>query len=439
MAVLEKNPFRYGPPVRGDDFINRETELRAVFNRMRTGQSTAIVGEPHIGKTSFLHRLMDPAAQKVFMSDEEAKHLHVLFIDLHDIPSDFNPKGFWDYAFEDLVESPGQHPIGALVKRAREQSYSKRSLEKLFFTLADQERKLVLLLDEFEVVLKHKGFQDPEFFTRLRSLSNNTGGLVLIPSSRMTIGEMNALGRGLLDTGSPFFNNMIPEMLRPFDEESIQLLFHRVGRTLTTQDIRFIRRMAGTNPFALQTMAGALWETQGNNRYEKAAERFFNQIASHFDDLWYAMDDETRTTAVILSLLELGGRALGSEFSYGEIERVDHYGVELRKLAVRGLAEMVETKEKGWLWDWNHLLVWRGERWIIGSLAFAWWVREVVIAKSRKVPKYDEWLQNKRYHMLLTEQQWRALTDKFKHAPAWAVGGVGQLARELWTSLRKQE
>ncbi len=438
MGGKTQNPFRYGPPVKGNDFVNREDELRAVFNRMRTGQSTAIVGEPHSGKTSFLFRLSDPAVQNDHFSREEIRNQQLKFIDLHDIPNGFVPRLFWEDALVDLVERPGRKPIGDLLAGAKDDSYSKRSLEKLFSALASQGRRLVLLMDEFDVLLKHKGFQDPEFFTRLRSLANNTGGLVLIPASRMTIGEMNAVGRGLLDTGSPFFNNMIPETLKSFDDEAHLLLFLKADSAFNPTDHRFIRRVAGSNPFALQAMAGALWETQGVNRPVEAAERFYDQIASHFDDLWYTMDDETRTTAVILSLLEFGGRAMGADFNFGEIERVDRYGPELRKLADRGLAELVESNGKAWLWDWEHLLAWRNQRWTVSSQAFAWWVRDVVISKSRKVPKYDEWLQDKRYRFLLTEEQWRALTEKFKNAPSWAVHGVGALARELWDSLRKQ-
>jgi len=50
--MLASPPFIYGRPVRPGEFLNREAELRTIFNRLRNGESTAVVGEPHIGKRS---------------------------------------------------------------------------------------------------------------------------------------------------------------------------------------------------------------------------------------------------------------------------------------------------------------------------------------------------------------------------------------------------
>ena len=54
MSSSTSHRFIYGRSVRPVEFLNRETELRTVFNRMRNCESTAIVGEPHIGKSSLL-------------------------------------------------------------------------------------------------------------------------------------------------------------------------------------------------------------------------------------------------------------------------------------------------------------------------------------------------------------------------------------------------
>jgi tRNA U34 5-carboxymethylaminomethyl modifying GTPase MnmE/TrmE len=52
------NPFFHGNPVSPNQFIDRDRELRYVTSRIiNYGQSTAIVGEPRIGKTSLLHYL----------------------------------------------------------------------------------------------------------------------------------------------------------------------------------------------------------------------------------------------------------------------------------------------------------------------------------------------------------------------------------------------
>ena len=51
--TLKRN-FIYDRPVRGDVFLNRERELRRIFNNLYRGFSTVISGRPRIGKTSLL-------------------------------------------------------------------------------------------------------------------------------------------------------------------------------------------------------------------------------------------------------------------------------------------------------------------------------------------------------------------------------------------------
>lgn len=429
--IVLPQPFVYGRPVRPCEFLNREPELSTIFNRLRNCESTAVVGEPHIGKSSLLLELANEMAQETYLGDD-VRCLVVSLLDLQPISIDYTLANFWEEILESLREHPGHATTAQWLEQAAQAGYARRSLEQLFNCLGQQRRCLVLLLDEFERLLTHPRFQDPAFFALLRSLATRTGGLALVAASRLSVAEMNEKGRGLLETGSPFFNNMTEVRLRPFDEQSVQTLLDRAGKAFSPDDRRFIRRAAGCHPFLLQAMAGTLFETNGNDRQVRAAERFYERIASHFDDLWRSLDDRTRTTAVILSLLELGGRALGKAFAYGEIEKVDAFGPELRRLAERGLAEQVG---EGWQFDWEHLLFWRGERWTIGAQAFAWWVRDVIIAESRRVPTYEEWLTNKCYRLLLTQEQWDQLVSAVRKVPEWAVRGIAGLARALFEEL----
>lgn len=436
MAAQKATPlFIYGRPVRRGEFMNREAELRTIFNRLRNCESTAIVGEPHIGKSSLLLRLADKETQRVYLGDD-AQSLVVSLLDLHPIGSAYTPMAFWEEALEPLRERPGHRAIARRLETAAQADYSRRPLERLFTQLGQQDRRLVLLLDEFERLLIHLNFQFPAFFALLRSLATRTGGLALVPTSRLSVAEMNERGRGLLETGSPFFNNIIELRLCPFDERTVDALLDRAGEAFSPDDQRFIRRVAGCHPFLLQAMAATLVETTGDDRQARAAETFYGRIAFHFDDLWRTLDDRTCTTAVILSLVELGKRALREKFACGEIENVAAFGPELQNLAKQGLAKQVG---EGWQLDLKHLLFWRGERWTVGAQAFAWWVRDVVIAGTRAVPSYDEWLADKRYRFLLTQEQWDWLVSTVHGAPKWAVQGVGALARALFEELVRRK
>jgi len=433
-SAMTPSPFICGRPVKPREFLNREDELRTIFNRLRNGESTALVGEPHIGKTSLLMKLADQTTQRAYLGSD-ASRLAVVSLDLHPIDACFTPTVFWKEALEPLKEHPGDAATARRLKESAQSDYDRRSLERLFNHLGTQGRRLVLLIDEFEQLLSHPNFHAPAFFALLRSLATRTGGLALVTASRLSVAEMNERGQGLLDTGSPFFNNVIEVRLRPFDEKTTNALLDRAGDAFSPDDRRFICRVAGHHPFLLQAMAATLLETPGDDRHARAAEAFYDRISFHFDDLWRTLDDRTRTTAVILSLVELGKRALGQRFACGEIENVPAFGPELRKLAERGLAEQVG---KGWQFDTEHLLLWRGEQWTVGAQAFAWWVRDVVIAEARRVPAYDEWLADKRYRFLLTQEQWDWLVGMVRNMPEWAVKGIAALARTLFEELTRK-
>jgi hypothetical protein len=435
MAAAASRAFIYGRPVRPSEFLDRKGDLRTVFNRLRHCESTAVVGEPHIGKSSLLLKVADEETRQAYLGDEAQRAITCL-MDLHPIGTGFTPEAFWQEALEPLRAVADTVPLTQELSGAALADYGRRPLERLFNALGRAGWSLFLLLDEFEHLLVHPNFQHPAFFALLRSLATRTGGLAIVTTSRMSVVEMNECGRGLLEAGSPFFNNMIEMRLRPFDEVAVGRLLDLAGEEFSQDDRRFVRRVAGRHPFLLQAMAAALAETKGNDRQARSAERFFERITFHFDDLWRTLDDRTRTTAVILSLMELGGQALGQSFAYGEIEKVDAFGPELRKLADRGLAERVG---EGWKFDWQHGLLWRGEQWTTGAQAFTWWVRDVIIAEARRVAGYEEWLNNKRYRFVLTQQQWDGLVEAVRNAPGWAARGVGALAQSLFAQLLKKK
>jgi len=427
--------FTYGRPVRGEQFINRTDELREVLNRIYNGDSTAVVGEPHIGKTSFLLRLSDPKVLQNHFEDRE-KDFIFNFLNLHEVPFSYSPEQFWLESLQPLIEHPGNIGLSQCLQKAQKSSYSRPEMNALFKKISASGKTLVLLLDEFERLLEHPNFKDPSFFALLRSISSTVGGLVIVVASRITLDEMNRRGKKMLDTGSPLFNNMIEVRLKPFDNDAIKTFFENCGNTgFTVNDILFIRRVAGRHPFLLQGMSASLFNSKKDDRYACAAENFYEGQRSHFSDLWGALDASTRTTATILTVLEFGGRALGKDFSYGEIENVEKFGPYLRKLLEQGLAEKIGDN---WEFDQEHILIWRGERWTVGSQAFAWWIRDSVILGSQDIPDVHNWLYNQSYSGLLTQKQWDDLISLVKKAPDWAVRGVGNLARTLFDELLRK-
>jgi hypothetical protein len=94
---MQTNPFFYGNPVSFTDFIGRRKELRRVKGRLLRGESTAVIGDPHIGKTSFLNYLVNPEIRKELYLDE-ADRLYLSLLDVHMLGSQFTPAQFWENA-----------------------------------------------------------------------------------------------------------------------------------------------------------------------------------------------------------------------------------------------------------------------------------------------------------------------------------------------------
>jgi hypothetical protein len=408
-------PFIYGRPVRPGEFLNREAELRTIFNRLRNCESTAVVGEPHIGKSSLLIKLADPATPPAYLGDD-AHGLVVSLLDLHPVSGDYTPRAFWEEALEPLREYPDHTDR---LKWVVQENYTRRSLEQLFNYLSQRNQRMLFLLDEFERLLVHPNFQDPAFFALLRSLATRTDGLVLVIASRLSVTEMNKYGRNLLEFGSTFFSNLIELRLQPFSKETAEELLNRASGVLSFYDSSFICRMAGRHPFLLQAMAATLLETEGqdSDRRIRAAERFYRQISYHFEELWRMLDDRARTGIVILSLVELGGRALGSKFNKKPIEEIaEKFMPELQRLEDMGLAEQIDYGSED-----ESVPLLKGKKWVVSTPVVVRWVHDVVIAKTHQVPAYDKWLEGKKYSFLLTQERWNSLVGMARNAVDWAT------------------
>jgi len=260
----------------------------------------------------------------------------------------------------------------------------------------------------------------------------------VITAGKSSVAAMNESVRAPLAAGSPRFNYMIEVKLLPFKERSVAEILSWADGHFDTADRHFIRRIAGRHPYLIQAAAAVMYEMgdTGQARLATAGTRFYGRIAHHFDALWANLQDNVRTAAVILSLMELGGQAAGGQFAFGEIEQVQRFGPELTHLEELGLAERVGRL--GWHFDTEHFLLWQGERWTVAPQAFTWWVRDVVIAGQRRVPAYEEWLSDHRYRGVLTQEQWDTLVTVVKNLPGWARRGVGTLARTLAEELLKK-
>ena len=92
------NPFYCGNPVPTDLFKNRRRDIRRSVSRIANyGQSTAIVGEPRIGKTSLLKFLADPE-NRTILYDAKGERLVFSYIDAQTLGTQLDCAQFWELA-----------------------------------------------------------------------------------------------------------------------------------------------------------------------------------------------------------------------------------------------------------------------------------------------------------------------------------------------------
>ena len=71
------NPFIYPGPVPVDKLVDREEEIHSLLSRIATGQSTALVGEPNVGKSSLLKKLAECPDCRDRLGEQAARTLQV--------------------------------------------------------------------------------------------------------------------------------------------------------------------------------------------------------------------------------------------------------------------------------------------------------------------------------------------------------------------------
>jgi hypothetical protein len=150
------------------------------------------------------------------------------------------------------------------------------------------------------------------------------------------------------------------------------------------------------------------------------------------------MDNRTRATAVVLSLLGLGGQTLGQGFASNEMGQVGQLEPELLRLDGLGLARAVTDESTS---DWQYTILWQGRKWTIGAQAFAWWVREIAITGVRPFPSFDDWLANERYRALLSPEQWDWLINTVRQASKYhrdPLNGATMLSSSLRPVLQER-
>lgn len=272
-------------------FFNRRSEIEKIFSRIEgEPQSISIVGKRKIGKSSLLFH--------VFSKDVAQEHMENLneyifvFVDLQEKTA-MDVKQF----FELLQREIKTHIPSELADSIPEFEHTYDGFRQMIQHLCS-EKKIVIFMDEFEVVVANENF-GTEFFSFLRSLAN-LFDLAYVVSSRK---ELFDLCQTQEIRCSPFWNIFNTLWLGLFDRDSsldlIRTLSSEEGYPLEEYS-DFILRLAGDHPFFLQVACCIAFdflvhhESISEEGFQRIEKEFKNESRNYFEYLWKKLTDTER-------------------------------------------------------------------------------------------------------------------------------------------------
>lgn len=245
------NPYANRQGIRdADAFYGRDREIKDLFTRLSAMQSCSLVGPRRIGKSSLLYYITHPNIYRQRLADHN-KYVFA-FLDLQELIG-LEPDSFFAVAVEMLSLAAKSSQVELVRNADLERGGSMRGFRHLLMRLRQNDLRLVLCLDEFEMLSNNTNF-GVSFFTYLRGLCSNYN-LALVTSSRTSLYEL--CHQGNIQT-SQFWNIFVELGLGLMPEnESLELIrkpFIRVGKPLNDEEINFIQKWAGDHPFFIQTV-----------------------------------------------------------------------------------------------------------------------------------------------------------------------------------------
>ena len=381
------NPFITGNIVPSERFIGRENEIRRLRGKILTGSFVVILGDPRIGKTSLLKYLYAP--QKLdYLYGDSASKLHFCYMNAHTFDEIFEAKHFWKKALEFapgiIAEAKASQSLANAYKKCTKSHFLDYPAIDYFFKQLDSSGHcLVLLLDEFDVVLENPKLNTKAFLGHLRTLASCYRSLACIAAARQSVIQLNNKTKGYAD-GSPYFNVLEPITLTLFCEKDVEKLLEWAGEQFNVNDRRYLLELTGGHPFLLQVAASELWEAyieipdDVGGRYRQVEGRLYEIISIMFSDIWKAWSPEMRMAFCAVGLSDMSS----NDFKFNNRNLLKYVNKNLNP-------ELEELERRGLIASDTGLDRKRHVR----SLISLWWIADQLVQEIRDESSFRAWLQ----------------------------------------------
>jgi len=319
------NPFRFGPLALDEAFTDRETEVESLVADARNGQDVVVFAPRRYGKSSLVWRV----AQELIRRD-----ILVAQVDLMRTPTkDQLAAKLARSIHEDLASrlwvakerlkvfaglrltptitiDPNDGAVSFSFDARAAAEDIDATLEELFTMLgriaADRDRRVVLVLDEFQEVVDI----DPGLIKLMRSVFQEQPDV-----AHIYLGSKRHMMRQIFsDENEPFWRSarqmelevIPPDLFAPYALAK----FRETGRELDPATCDSALALTGGHPYATQELLYFLWE---EGSLDRALEATLRSEHSHFSLLWDNISGAQKR--VLQALADEGpGRPLGSDY-----------------------------------------------------------------------------------------------------------------------------
>jgi Novel STAND NTPase 2 len=378
------NPFTYGNPISDPRrFVGRDREVDQIFGRLRNEEfeSSSLVGDRRIGKTSLLNYLTDPSVRALHGLGPE-RYMFV-YVDLEMVDETMGPEQLWRRLLALMLRHCRDQKVIEFIQELEHvERLDTFVLDEFFQQVDDRGQHVVFLLDEFEHVTANTNFGS-DFYYGLRSLIIHHQ-IALVTSSRR---ELIELCHSDTIKSSPFFNVFANINLRMFSEADSQRL---VSQSLNGTDIEFSEReteqvldLAGLHPYFLQVAYWVLYESHRKSLDEEATislllEQFRLEAFPHLVEYWDNSGDYEKIVLTAATLLEQTTRP-ARDFSLED----------LHSLFSRSEPIVCRLEKRG-------LLMSGDGRYRLFSSMLGPWILSQITAELNDEQSYHEWLAENR-------------------------------------------
>jgi AAA+ ATPase superfamily predicted ATPase len=328
------NPFVYGEKVSGENFCNRQQEIKELISEISSGQNLMIYSPRRYGKTSLI---------SIVLKKVEEKGLIPLYIDLYPVMSneDFvrislkylslvlsltsknllkKMKTFFKRISPSLnltVSEDGTPSLG--INFAKTETLP--AVEDIFNGFCDfvkeKKKRGVVVFDEFQQVGE---LEDTRIEKTLRGIIQNHREIsyVFMGSKRHLIYDM------FNNPGRPFYKSSAHYPLKRIDPKEFSVFirekFLKSNLAIDEATAEYIVNSAETHPHYTQLLAHMVWEYAsapgpiGIEQVDQAVDRILEREETAFSNLWDNLTLQQRKLLLSLSLKKGSDKIFSAEY-----------------------------------------------------------------------------------------------------------------------------